>query len=146
MNASAREQRIADIISEIGEVLAFARTQWTRDAATLHDELRGVSLIMLQMVRRKGPLSSTDLSQMLDMDKASVSRHVAVLRELGLLDTEPSPEDRRVQLLTVSHEGMSLLGKLRERSADAYRERFAEWSDADLDLLHSGLHRFNTRD
>lgn len=134
---------IGDIISEFSEVIAFARSRWARYAEDVHPDLRGVGLIMLQLILRKGPLTATGISQMLDMDKAVVSRQIAKLRELELVDTEPAAEDRRVTLLTGSARAQELIDAIREKWAHAYHERFIGWSDAELKQLRSGLHRFN---
>lgn len=132
-----------DIIAEFSEVVAFARTNWMRYSAEVDAELRGTSMMVLQLIKRKGPVTATGISQLLDMDKAVVSRQVAKLREMGLIEATPAPEDRRVQLLAVSAQGRELLGEIRQRWAHAYHERFTGWSNAELDALRSGLHRFN---
>lgn len=77
------------------------------------------------------------------MDKAAVSRHVARLRELDLIHTEPSPDDGRVLLLTTTAKADRQLLAIRERWAHAYQERFADWDLAGLESLRDGLHRFN---
>lgn len=138
-----RDDIIADIISEFSEVIAFARSRWARYAEDVHEDLRGVGLIMLQVIMRKGPLTATGIAQMLDMDKAVVSRQLAKLRELGLVDAEPAAEDRRVTLLTASARAHELLDGIRVKWAGAYHERFAGWSASELDHLRGGLHRFN---
>lgn len=134
---------VADIISEFSEVIAFARSRWARYAEDVHSDLRGVGLIMLQVIMRKGPLTATGIAQMLDMDKAVVSRQLAKLRDLGLVEAEPAPEDRRVTLLTASSRAQELLDGIRVKWAGAYHERFRGWSDEELRDLRSGLHRFN---
>ncbi|SJN13397.1 Transcriptional regulator, MarR family [Leucobacter sp. 7(1)] len=140
---AGRDDIVADIISEFSEVIAFARSRWARYAEDVHADLRGVGLIMLQVIMRKGPLTATGIAQMLDMDKAVVSRQLAKLRELELVDAEPASEDRRVTLLTASARAHELLDGIRVKWAGAYHERFAGWSAAELDHLRSGLHRFN---
>ncbi|QYM77018.1 MarR family winged helix-turn-helix transcriptional regulator [Leucobacter luti] len=134
---------VGEIISEFSEVIAFARSRWTRYAEDVHPELRGVGLIMLQIIVRKGPLTATGIAQMLDMDKAVVSRQIAKLRELGLVEAESAPEDRRVMLLTASTKAQTLLDGIRVKWAGAYHERFIGWTEAELEQLRFGLHRFN---
>lgn len=134
---------IAEIIAEFSEVIAFARSRWARYAEDVHQDLRGVGLIVLQLILRKGPLTVTGISQMLDMDKAVVSRQISKLRELSLVDAEPSPEDGRVVLLTGSAHAQELIDAIREKWADAYHERFSGWTAADLEQLRANLHRFN---
>lgn len=134
---------ISGIISEFSDVLAFSRTRWARYADEAHEDLSGVSIIVLQFIKKKGPVTATGLSQMLDMDKSLVSRQVAKLRDLGLVVATEAQEDRRVLLLTVSDKAKELAAHIRESWASAYRERFAGWSEEELETLRAGLHRFN---
>lgn len=143
MQPQHESELIAEIIAEFAEVFAFARTRWARYAEEVHPELRGVGMMVLQVILRKGPITATELGQMLDMDKAVVSRQVAKLRELELVDATPSEEDRRVFLLAASARAHALLEELQHRNAWEYGQRFAGWDDAELESLRSALHRFN---
>ncbi|MBL3687831.1 MarR family transcriptional regulator [Leucobacter zeae] len=134
---------VAEIIAEFSEIFAFARTKWARYAEEVHPDLRGVGMMVLQLVLRKGPVTATGISQLLDMDKAMVSRQISKLRELGLVAAEPAAEDRRVILLTGSERAEEMLDGIRRQWAHAYHERFDGWSPADLETLRAGLHRFN---
>lgn len=141
-----REQGISDVVTEVSELIAFARSRWARAAEEVHPELRGITLMLLHLITKHGPVSAKTLGCKLDMDKALVSRHVSHLRDLGFVEAEESAEDRRVQLLTVSDEGRQLLKQFRERSQESYVERFDNWSLEEIELLRRGLHRFNTGD
>lgn len=134
---------VGGIISEFSEAFAFSRTRWARYANEISTEISGVSMIVLQIVFKRGPITATGIGHWLEMDKSLVSRQVAKLRELGLVETAESPEDRRVQLLTASEEAIGLLNGVRERWSNSYRERFADWTPGELEALRAGLHRFN---
>ena len=134
---------ISDIIAEFSEVFTFARTRWARYAEEVDPELKGVGIMMLQVIQRKGPISATGISQLLNMDKAMVSRQIAKLRELELVDTRAAEEDRRVLLLTPSAKAEELLSAIRQKWAHSYHERFAGWSPDELEQLRASLHRFN---
>lgn len=134
---------ITGIIAEFSDVFAFSRKRWARYAEEVDAGLSSVGMIILQFIIRKGPVTATGISQLLDMDKSIVSRQLARLRELGFIDTVPAPEDRRVQLVTGSERAVEIIEGIREQWANAYRERFAGWSAEELEALRSGLHRFN---
>lgn len=134
---------LTSIIAEFSEVFAFSRTRWARFAEEVHPALRGSSLVVLQVISRKGPITATGLSQLLDMDKSLVSRQITKLRDLGFIDTAESPEDRRVQLITVSATAAELFADIRTLWANSYRERFEGWSTSDLQSLLDGLSHFN---
>ncbi|SJM61087.1 MarR family winged helix-turn-helix transcriptional regulator [Gulosibacter sp. 10] len=139
----SRDDRIAEIIAEFSEVFAASRANWARYAEEVHPDLRGTSMLILQIVLRKAPVTATELSQILEMDKATVSRQVSKLRELGLVEAEPSEEDRRVTVLTVSESASELLQRIRERWARSYHERFVGWDLEELARLQEALRRFN---
>lgn len=139
-----RSEQISHIIAEFSEVFAFVRTRWARFAEETHPDLRGSGIIVLQIVMRKGPVTVTGLSQLLDMDKAMVSRQVSKLRELGFVDSTPAAEDRRVALITATDKARTVIEALRVRAAHDYHLRFAEWDDASLQDLGTSLHRFNS--
>ncbi len=137
------DDTIGDIIAEFSEVIAFARNRWSRYAEDVHPELRAMGLMMLQVIIRKGPLSATELGLMLGMDKALVSRQLAKLRELALVEATPAPEDRRVTFLSASAQAHELIDSIRNKWAAAYHERFVGWSGAELAELRAGLRHFN---
>jgi hypothetical protein len=71
-----------------------------------------------------------------------VSRQVAKLADLGLIDRRPSPTDRRVSEAVLSGEGRKAIDAL-----DAARHRlttpvFSQWSDRDLLELERLLRRY----
>lgn len=134
---------ISEIIAEFGQVFAFARARWARFAEQIHPELRSVSIMVLQTIARRGPITATEIAQLLDMDKAVVSRQLTKLRQLELVDAEHAEADRRVVLLTVSEAGRATLRKLHDHLAEAYERRLAGWSADELETLQQMLHRFN---
>lgn len=143
MSHAARDEAIPEIIAEFSQVFAFARTRWARYAEEVHPELKGVGLMVLQTIIRKGPVTATGLAGLLDMDKATVSRQVAKLRSLQLVEATAAEADRRVTLLTASPAAQTAMDELHAQTAAAYRARFADWGDAELAQLRAMLHRFN---
>lgn len=143
MSSQQRDLMIPEIVAEFSHVFAAARNRWARYAEEVHPELRGPSMMILSTILRKGPITATGLGGILDMDKAMVSRQVAKLRSLGLVDAKEAESDRRVILLTASAEAHAAMEGLQARTAEEYGARFADWSDEELAHLQSLLHRFN---
>ncbi|MGK0715106.1 MarR family winged helix-turn-helix transcriptional regulator [Leucobacter sp. W1153] len=137
---------IRDIATEFTGLFAYARSRWDGHAQNVHPDLKGVGLMVLQRITRCGPITQAEVAQYLDMDKATVSRQVTKLRELGLVDVTPAADDKRSQLLRLSATGDDAVGQLRERMANDYAERFSGWSEGELETLRSMLHRFNSAD
>ena len=87
---------------------------------------------LLVGIHRFGPIGVGDLADRAGRDYTTVSRQVAKLAELGLIERRPSPTDRRVNEAVVSDAGRRVTDAL-----DAARHRlnatvFNEWSDRDL--------------
>ncbi|QIK64759.1 MarR family transcriptional regulator [Leucobacter viscericola] len=137
------DELISEIIAEFSQVFAFARTRWARYAEEVHPELKGVGIMVLQTILRKGPITATQLSQLLGMDKAVVSRQVTKLREFGLIEAEAAAEDRRVVLLTASLAAQTAIEELHAHTSHDYQERFQGWRLEELASLNEALHRFN---
>lgn len=143
MTNTAREESIPEIIAEFSHLFAAARTNFARNAEEVHPEIRGIGMMMLQIIMRKGPITAKSLGALLNMDKATVSRQLAQLRALGLVEAEPATEDRRSLLLTASADARATLDEVHRRGAHDYRVRFEDWNDEDLAQLLHLLRRFN---
>lgn len=144
MSNPTEDSVIADIITEFAQVFAFARTRWAGYAEQAHPDLKGLSMMMLQTIKRRDAITATELAQLLHTDKAVVSRQVSKLRELGFIEATPDEADRRVLRLTVTAFAEQVLEDMREKSSAAYHERFAGWSAEELKQLRLLLHRFNS--
>lgn len=143
MQNRPRDEVIPEIIAEFSQAFASARTRWSRYAEEVHPELRGPGMMILQTIIRRGPITATGLSGMLEMDKAFVSRQVTKLRGLGLVDAKEAESDRRVILLTASPAAQTAVEGLQAHTAAEYRARFSGWSEEELEQLQRFLHRFN---
>jgi DNA-binding MarR family transcriptional regulator len=97
---------------------------------------------LLVGVQRFGPISVGELAQRADRDHTTVSRQVAKLAELGLIERRPSPVDKRVKEAMITAAGRRVTDAL-----DAARRRlstpvFDQWSDRDLLELERLMRRF----
>lgn len=144
MNTPDEEELIGSIVTEMSSTMARSRVQWDRLVSNLVPELKGMNLVVLHAVMHRAPVNATELSTRLDVDKATLSRQITKLREVGLVQADPSPADGRIQLLTLTEKAQDLLAEARTQWVQAYRERFDGWSDDDLARLRDGLRRFNT--
>jgi DNA-binding MarR family transcriptional regulator len=99
---------------------------------------------LLVMIERLGSIGIVDLAGRAGRAYTTVSRQVARLETLGLVQRRASETDARVRAVTVTPKGKSMTDALdaaRERMA---RKLFAEWSDTEVDTLVSLLQRFAT--
>lgn len=62
----------------------------------------------IRSIRRKEPISLTDLGAMLELDRSTVGRNTKVLERMGLVETVTG-DDQREALLRLSEKGRALL-------------------------------------
>ena len=128
---------------EIGLLLRRSRAIQTRLASQLHPELDGASYGLLALLQDTGPLRASDLVTRLGLDKSTVSRQVANLVTLGLVDRTADPEDGRAQVLTLSAEGAVRLARIREVRRARWEEDLSDWPASDVATLAELLGRLN---
>src|SRR5437763_981206 len=111
---------------EVGLLLRRSRAISSRLAAELHPDLDGAAYGLLALLQDSGPLRASDLVARLGLDKSTVSRQLASLVALGLVDRTADPDDGRAQVLRPSAEGASRLARAeRDVGGDLQRLRCA---------------------
>jgi DNA-binding MarR family transcriptional regulator len=128
---------------EIGLLLRRSRAISARLAGQLHADLEGAAYGLLALLQDAGPLRASDLVVRLGLDKSTVSRQVATLVDLGLVDRTADPDDGRAQVLTPSAEGSARLARIREVRRARWESDLADWPAADVDTLAVLLARLN---
>ncbi|PIC01644.1 MarR family winged helix-turn-helix transcriptional regulator [Caulobacter sp. X] len=97
---------------------------------------------LLVRIERKGPIGVVELADLAGRDHSVVSRQVAKLESLGLVERRPGATDKRVREAAVTDKGRELTDAL-----DAARQRLAgpmleTWSAQDRKDLARLLRKF----
>ena len=128
---------------EIGLLLRRSRAISARLARELHPDLDGAAYGLLALLEDAGPLRASDLVLRLGLDKSTVSRQVASLVDLGLVDRAADPGDGRAQVLTPSAEGSARLLRIRAARRARWESDLAGWPADDVATLAVLLERLN---
>ncbi|CCG05472.1 MarR family winged helix-turn-helix transcriptional regulator [Blastococcus saxobsidens] len=128
---------------EIGLLLRRSRAISARLARELHPDLDGAAYGLLALLEDTGPLRASDLVLRLGLDKSTVSRQVASLVELGLVDRAADPDDGRAHVLTPSAEGSARLLRIRAARRARWETDLAGWPADDVATLAVLLERLN---
>jgi DNA-binding MarR family transcriptional regulator len=128
---------------EIGLLLRRSRAISARLARELHPDLDGAAYGLLALLQDAGPLRASSLVTRLGLDKSTVSRQIANLVDLGLVDRAPDPADGRAQVLTPSAEGSARLSRIREARRARWESDMADWPQDDVVRLGELLARLN---
>ncbi|MEU2131865.1 MarR family winged helix-turn-helix transcriptional regulator [Streptomyces sp. NPDC018352] len=135
-----REESL-DVIQR--ELTAFARRARAA-AARLHPELPLVSYTLLAHIEDRHGCRATDLAAHYMLDKSTVSRQIATLEKMGLVERHPDPDDHRIQVLHPTAAGTQALASTQASRRTAYRERLADWTEEDLARFAEYLLRYNS--
>ncbi|WP_394789299.1 MarR family winged helix-turn-helix transcriptional regulator [Rhodoferax sp.] len=97
---------------------------------------------LLVLVERLGPIGVVELADRVGRDYTTVSRQVAKLESLGLIDRQESTVDRRIREAVVTKAGKAMTDRV-----DAARERigqaiFSTWEAQDVEDLVRLMRRF----
>ncbi|MFD0149004.1 MarR family winged helix-turn-helix transcriptional regulator [Streptomyces sp. NPDC055721] len=143
MTGGAEVPREASVDVIQRELTAFARRARAA-AARVHPELPLVSYTLLAHIDEQRGCRATDLAAHYLLDKSTVSRQVATLERLGLVERRPAPDDHRVQVLHPTDAGARVLATAQTNRHAAYQERLRDWSADDLARFAAYLLRYNT--
>lgn len=97
---------------------------------------------LLVMVERLGPIGVVDLADRVGRDYTTVSRQVAKLDALGLVERRGGAGERRVREATITPKGKAmseLVDEARERIA---KRIFAKWPQRDVEDLARLMRKF----
>jgi DNA-binding MarR family transcriptional regulator len=128
---------------EIALLLRRSRAISARLAGQLHPDLDGAAYGLLSLLEDGGPLRASDLVVRLGLDKSTVSRQIASLVELGLVDRTADPADGRAQVLTPSAEGSARLAQIRDVRRTRWESDLSDWPSDDVARLGELLGRLN---
>ncbi|MFD9427506.1 MULTISPECIES: MarR family winged helix-turn-helix transcriptional regulator [unclassified Streptomyces] len=134
-------EKSLDIIQR--ELTAFARRARAA-AARLHPELPLVSYTLLAHIDDQHGCRATDLAAHYMLDKSTISRQIATLEKLGLVERHPDPTDHRIQVLHPTEAGTQALASTQASRRAAYQERLADWTAEDLTRFADYLLRYNS--
>ena len=90
---------------------------------------------LLVLVERLGPIGVVELADRVGRDYTTVSRQVAKLETLGLVDRQASETDRRVREAVVTEKGKALTDRIDEARAKMGMAIFASWDAKDVEDL-----------
>lgn len=97
---------------------------------------------LLVGIGRFGPIGVVDLADRAGRDHTTVSRQVAKLEELGLVERQAGATDRRVREAVASPAGRAMIGKVDAARARIGRETLKDWEAGELDELVRLMEKF----
>ncbi|MGF1429124.1 MarR family winged helix-turn-helix transcriptional regulator [Kitasatospora sp. LaBMicrA B282] len=109
----------------------------------VHPQLEGLAYSLLAHLSEAGQVRVTDVGVHFGVGKATVSRQIKALEELGLVEREADPLDGRVSLVSLTEDGARRYRRAHELRIAAFRSMLAGWDPGDLETFAELLARFN---
>lgn len=97
---------------------------------------------LLVMVERLGPIGVVDLADRVGRDYTTVSRQIAKLESLGLVERQGSAADRRVREATITPQGKAMTDRVDQARDRMGRAIFAKWNQRDIENLVRLMRKF----
>lgn len=97
---------------------------------------------LLVGIERFGPIGIVDLADRVGRDYTTVSRQVAKLESLDLVERRESAADRRVRAAVVTAKGKAMTYLIDAAREKMVREMFASWDAQDIDELARLMRKF----
>ena len=138
-----------DVEYEITRMLRRSRSRSMSTVAEVHPDLElGNYLLLLAVDDACGPDSegvrATDLAETFAVHKSTVSRGLATLEKLGLVERVPDPSDGRARLVRLSSEAVRRVEQVRRRRHEQLAAVLEDWKPDDLTTLARLLDQLNT--
>ncbi|MEU7182566.1 MULTISPECIES: MarR family winged helix-turn-helix transcriptional regulator [Streptomyces] len=128
---------------ELAVFLRRARASSGEMAREVHPDLEPAAYGLLVRLADIGAQRATDLAGFFGVGKATMSRQLHALEDLGLVAREPDPADGRAVLVRITDEGRDRFSRVREGRRAQYARRLAAWDRTEVADLARLLHRLN---
>lgn len=138
-----RDADLRRIESEVTALLRRVKRVLGDRAHAIHPELSPASYLLLGQIIEAGPLRGADLVGTFGVDKGGVSRGVQQLVDLGLVERQPDPDDRRANLLAATPHAVDQMRALQKVRSERFDARLSGWSDADVSRFADQLGEYN---
>ncbi|CAL9561470.1 hypothetical protein SUDANB19_04633 [Streptomyces sp. enrichment culture] len=133
-----------DVERELAVFLRRARASSGEMARQVHPDLEPAAYGLLVRLEDAGEQRATELAAYFGVGKATISRQLHALEQLGLVDRRPDPGDRRASLVRLTDEGRERFTRVRDARRLSYARKLAAWDRREIAELARLLHRLNS--
>ncbi|MFJ9039547.1 MarR family winged helix-turn-helix transcriptional regulator [Streptomyces sp. NPDC102406] len=140
---SGVDQEFLSLERELTVFLRRARASSGEMAREVHPDLEPAAYGLLVRLEECGAQRATALAAYIGVGKATMSRQLRALEELGFVSREPDPADGRAWLVSLTERGRVDFGRVREARRMRYVRQLAGWDRSEVAELARLLHQLN---
>lgn len=141
--ATAEDEVFRAVEQELCTLLRRARAMSAELGRQVHPDLDPEAYGLLVGIHDRSLARASELAGHFGLGKATVSRQLKELAELGLIEREPDPDDRRAHILVLTEEGRRRMEHTRAARRKRWHALLGTWPLDDVRLLADILARFN---
>ena len=146
--STSERSTLHDLERELTRFWRRSRVASTSIAAEVHPDLDVASYTVLVTISDlsaslPGGVRAIDVADTLGLHKSTMSRNIAVLERLGLVAREPSAEDARARILSITESGRASLDTTLTARRARVSSILTRWSAADVRDLARLLGQLN---
>jgi DNA-binding MarR family transcriptional regulator len=120
-----------------------ARANQAEMAREVHPDLESAAYGLLVRLDEYGRQRATELAAYIGVGKATMSRQLRALEDLGLIAREPDPADGRAWLVDLTDEGRRRVAHVREARRARYVSQLSHWDRREVAELARLIHQLN---
>ena len=140
---AARDTYALDIEQGVAVLYRASKARVKMLVEHLDPDMQTAGYLVLRYVMANEPIRAGDVAAALSMDKSAVSRQLTMLRDSGLVETQPDPEDGRATLVAATTTAHERLDEFRVELKSDYQRMLASWDAADIEAFARLLKKFN---
>ncbi|MEU6146006.1 MarR family transcriptional regulator [Streptomyces sp. NPDC047081] len=140
---SGADQEYLSLERELTILFRRARANQGEMAREVHPDLESAAYGLLIRLDECGRQRATELAAYIGVGKATMSRQLRALEDLGLVAREPDPADGRAWLVHLTEEGRERVSKVREARRGRYVSQLAHWDRREVSELARLLGQLN---
>lgn len=134
---------LLDLERELAVFLRRARAFSGELSREVHPELEPAAYGLFVRLEEVGPQRATALAAFFGVGKATVSRQLRALENLGLITRSPDPADGRASLVHLTSQGHDRFSRVRDARRTEYVRKLAAWDRLEVAELARLLHQLN---
>lgn len=140
-----REALVTAVEHEIVTFATRLRAGAPLAAHDIHEHLTVGAYRILLRINEETDARITDLAGYFEVGKPTMSRQVAALEQLGLVQRRPDPEDGRGALVSLTVQGSAAFARARDRRHEWIEGMLGGFTDEEAAVFAGLLHRFVNR-
>ncbi len=137
------DQEFLALERELTVLLRRARASSGEMVREVHPDLESSAYGLLVRLEELGRQRATELAAYIGVGKATMSRQLRALEEMGVVAREPDPADGRAWLVHLTEEGRVRFRAVRDARRARYVRELASWDRREVAELARLLHRLN---